>query len=251
MSVLHKNGGLVTKKTRSLLTSNVQSARTVNPLVYYPHVWFDASDTDTIQDTGGLTDQWNDKSGNGRNATATGTDRPTTGIETLNGLNVLSADGNDKMTFPCSINPLNPIYVFQVTKFTSVTDIIEDFTGTSVRLVVANNVIGRDSGSGIVVKNVTSTTLNTAIVCSSFHINDDSNEFTKREDGTQIYNDTVGTDFTTGTFTTGYLFDDSTGGNAISGGWVGEYIVYNPSSEFTSDQITEIENYLVDKWGIS
>ena len=219
------------------------------PLAYSPAAWFDASDGDTITETAGKVSQWDDKSGNGNHATqGTGANQVSTGIETLNGLNVLSADGNDIMTFPCSINPLNPIYVFQVVKFTAVSDVVQDFTGAGVRLVVANNVIGRDSGGGISTKNVTATTLNTAISCSSFHINDDANEFTKREDGVQVYNDTVGTDFTTGTFTTGYLFDDSTGGNAINGGYVAEYIVYNPSSEFTAVQISTVEGYLSRKW---
>ena len=234
---------------RQLLEEYLKDKWVPVPIQLNAEIWFDASDTNSITESSGSVSQWDDKSGNGNHATqGTSTNQPTTGNETLNGLNVISGDGDDIMTFPCSINPLNPIYVFQVTKFTASTDIIEDFTGTSIRIVVANNVIGRDSGSGIAVKNVTSTTLNTAVMCSSFHINDDANEFTKREDGVQLYNDTVGTDFTTGTFTTGYLFDDSTGGNAINGGYIAEYLVFNPAVKFTDSEIAKIETYLYDKW---
>jgi hypothetical protein len=57
-------------------------------------LWLDASDASTISATGGLVDQWRDKSGNGRNFTGTTTTRPTTGASTQNGLNVLDFDGD-------------------------------------------------------------------------------------------------------------------------------------------------------------
>lgn len=57
-------------------------------------LWLDASDTSTITATGGLVDQINDKSGNGRNFIGTTTTRPTTGASTLNGLNVLDFAGD-------------------------------------------------------------------------------------------------------------------------------------------------------------
>lgn len=54
--------------------------------------WWDASDASSITQSGGLISQWNDKSGNGRHATASGTTRPTyTG--TRNGRNVVTFDG--------------------------------------------------------------------------------------------------------------------------------------------------------------
>jgi hypothetical protein len=54
--------------------------------------WWDASDASSITQSGGLISQWNDKSGNGKHATASGTTRPTyTG--TRNGRNVVTFDG--------------------------------------------------------------------------------------------------------------------------------------------------------------
>lgn len=62
-------------------------------------LWFDASDTSTISESGGAVSQWNDKSGNGYHVTqATAANQPTTGSSTLNGLNVISFDGtNDNL----------------------------------------------------------------------------------------------------------------------------------------------------------
>ncbi len=65
-------------------------------------LWLDASDVSTITDTGGLVDQWNDKSTAGNNFTGTGNERPTTGASTQNGLNVLTFD-NDYLVGPNAV----------------------------------------------------------------------------------------------------------------------------------------------------
>lgn len=59
----------------------------------------DASDAATITQSGGAVSQWNDKSGKNYHALqATGANRPLTGTRTVNGLNVIVADGsNDTM----------------------------------------------------------------------------------------------------------------------------------------------------------
>jgi hypothetical protein len=61
-------------------------------------LWLDASDTGTITASGGAVSQWRDKSGNGNHATqGTEARQFTTGSATINGLNVLSGDGDDTM----------------------------------------------------------------------------------------------------------------------------------------------------------
>ncbi|NQT41414.1 MAG: PEP-CTERM sorting domain-containing protein [Planctomycetes bacterium] len=65
-------------------------------------LWLDASDVSTITDTGGLVDQWNDKSTAGNNFTGTGNERPTTGASTQNGLNVITFD-NDYLVGPNAV----------------------------------------------------------------------------------------------------------------------------------------------------
>jgi hypothetical protein len=58
--------------------------------------WYDASDTTTISLSGSAVTQWNDKSGNSYNLTqGTSARRPQSGVNTLNGRNVITFDGND------------------------------------------------------------------------------------------------------------------------------------------------------------
>lgn len=58
--------------------------------------WWDASDAGTITESGGAVSQWDDKSGNGLHVSqSTGTKKPTTGVATQNGLNVISFDSTD------------------------------------------------------------------------------------------------------------------------------------------------------------
>lgn len=62
-------------------------------------LWLDASDTSTITESGGSVTTWADKSGNGNNATSSGTS-PTTGTVTINGLNALDFTTGQRMTVP-------------------------------------------------------------------------------------------------------------------------------------------------------
>ena len=85
--------------------------------------WFDASDISTVTQNNNLVSFWGDKSGNGDNAIqSTGSQQPTTGSNTINGLNTitfngansthlealnsasLNIDGIDKRCFVCVIN---------------------------------------------------------------------------------------------------------------------------------------------------
>jgi hypothetical protein len=67
-------------------------------------LWYDASDSGSITQTGGLVDQLNDKSGNANHLTASSTARPATGANTLNGLNVLTYAGtNDVLARTASV----------------------------------------------------------------------------------------------------------------------------------------------------
>ena len=52
-------------------------------------LWLDADDNSTITHTSNAVSQWNDKSGNGYDANASGAE-PTTGSATINSKNVLT-----------------------------------------------------------------------------------------------------------------------------------------------------------------
>ena len=83
-------------------------------------LWLDASDTSSITSSGGAVSQWNDKSGNGWHVTQlTAGNKPTTGVNTINGLNVITFDGsNDYLACTASGGDKNqPGYVFVVAYF--------------------------------------------------------------------------------------------------------------------------------------
>jgi hypothetical protein len=60
-----------------------------------PQLWLDASDASTITESSGSVSQWNNKGSLSNFAQATGANQPTTGNSTLNGLNVIEADGDN------------------------------------------------------------------------------------------------------------------------------------------------------------
>ena len=58
------------------------------------NLWLDAADLSTITESGGAVSQWNDKSGNNRNASqTTSSEQPTLVTTSLNGLDVIDFDG--------------------------------------------------------------------------------------------------------------------------------------------------------------
>ena len=67
-----------------------------NPSMLSTALWLDAADASTITESGGAVSQWDDKSGNGRNAVqASSGSRPEYTANALNNKNVLTLDGTD------------------------------------------------------------------------------------------------------------------------------------------------------------
>ena len=80
----------------AVTTTPVHAAWT--PANLTTELWYDGSDTGTITEIAGAVSQWDDKSGNGNNlAQLEVTDRPTTGTNTIGGLNVIYADSTEWM----------------------------------------------------------------------------------------------------------------------------------------------------------
>ena len=66
------------------------------PVVLNLVAWFDAADDNTITEAGGTVSQWDDKSGNGHNATqGSGSLQPEFVADVVNGLPILRFDGID------------------------------------------------------------------------------------------------------------------------------------------------------------
>ena len=87
-----------------------------NPGMLSTALWLDAADASTITESGGAVSQWNDKSGNGRNATqATSSSRPTLTTAAQNSRNVITFDGSaDFMEFSGITLDNNNTFVFSV-----------------------------------------------------------------------------------------------------------------------------------------
>lgn len=98
--------------------------------------WWDADDASTITDTAGAVTAWSDKSGNG-NTLSTHTGAPTTGVRTMNSLNVLDFDGNDILAAsPLGVTTSQTIIVVtESDDFANTTVLLEHSTNT-------NNLIG-------------------------------------------------------------------------------------------------------------
>lgn len=95
-------------------------------------LWYDADDATTITDTGGLVDQWDDKSGNSRNLISSGTDRPT--ITTDSGDAAIQFSGAEflSVTGLSTFNTSGEASIFAVMRQTVT-------TGTQSFFVIANS----------------------------------------------------------------------------------------------------------------
>jgi hypothetical protein len=85
-------------------------------------LWLDASDLTSITKEVGtnLVSQWNDKSGNSRHATASGSNRPTHGSVTQNGRELLSFDGTaTQMQIASTFMATANVTIFAVAKYNS------------------------------------------------------------------------------------------------------------------------------------
>ena len=79
-------------------------------------LWLDANDSSTITTVSGAVSQWNDKSGNSRNAAET-TNRPALTSNALNGKNVVPFDGiNDLLTINSSFLATTNLLIICVAK---------------------------------------------------------------------------------------------------------------------------------------
>jgi hypothetical protein len=79
-------------------------------------LWLDAADASTVTTVSGAVSQWNDKSGNGRNATEA-IDRPVLTANALNGKNAVTFDGvNDLLTINSSFLATSNLLIICVAK---------------------------------------------------------------------------------------------------------------------------------------
>lgn len=89
-----------------------------NPSMIQTALWLDAADATTVTTVSGAVSQWNDKSGNGRNATQpSSTKRPTYSAAFLNSKAVVSFDGSNDIlgftnrTLASNVNAISYFFV--------------------------------------------------------------------------------------------------------------------------------------------
>ena len=108
-----------------------------------PLAWYDPSDISSLTVAGGLCSQMNDKSGNGHHVTASGTARPQSGLDTINGLNALTFAATTTTMVSGAIVQAQPYTVFIVCQ-------LKTAGGTNNQLldsIPSRPTIGQNSGS--------------------------------------------------------------------------------------------------------
>ena len=128
-------------------TAGVFGASTITGMA----AWYDASTASSITSAGGLVTQLNDLSDNGLHLVAAGTARPTTGANTINGLNTIDFNGtaNVLKKTSVSVTATNAMTVFLVLyatatsafeRFFSLNDASDDFSNaTSIAAILRDN----------------------------------------------------------------------------------------------------------------
>ena len=219
-------------------------------------LWLDASDLSTITESGGSVSQWGDKSLNGNDVTqGSGSKQPTTDASTQNGKNVLDFDGSDTLSMPSALfaipNGSNTIFVVCKTTLTTTVQRIINLTdaggGTRYEMeypVDAGEVHFQNRNSfdafRVAITGITETNFNilrgrrssTTQAISANGGAESTN--TSGEDVSDINQADIGSRRDTD----GYLT-----------GSIAEIIIYSRS--LSAPEISKIENYLSNKWGVT
>jgi hypothetical protein len=233
--------------------------------------WYDAADTATISVSGTAVTQWNDKSANGYNVTqGTGARRPTSGVNTQNGKNVISFDGNDLLQAATAsnwtfINNATGATIFFAIYFnaSAVENTVLATAFSSAHTGFFSSKSGSDILVGLVYRGVAST--ETSVLVSG-SLPDNSAKYVsmvldnanataanrlifKINGGSNITGNT-----STASLSTSAPFQpliigayDSAGSGGLNGN-VCEVIIY--SGQLAAGDITAVNSYLASKWAI-
>lgn len=244
-----------------------------------PFSWYDASDLSTISVSGSSVTQWNDKGTNAANLTqGTAANRPTSGVTTLNGKNVITFDGADFLA-NSTLSKFKFLsdgtkYIMGVVVKASATSNPGDFYMVFTNIRTAEGVTGRsmqyedrvpsharsyiNNGATQVVQNFSSNNSwpsggSTPIVYSE--LTDPSNATAANRSYVYFNSGSAfQTNGQTGTPSTGngtYNFAVGATDQGVSGitGYIGEIIIYT-GADATESQRISMRDYLQLKWGL-
>jgi len=200
-------------------------------------LWLDADDEDTITEVANLISQWDDKSGNGNDvAQATEADQPTFNVGALN--NVELKDTTDILVGSTSF--VSPYTVFAVYKHIDSSGDRGIISGDGAADGTWR--MGRNGGSRIYDVDATRVATN-AMDTTNFVL------YRAIENGSTSAFFINGVDETDDSAPLGDIGIFSVGQSTRSGtSQIQEIIIYE--RELTSGEITQVENYLNDKWSI-
>lgn len=220
--------------------------------------WYDASDTSTIVESGGAVSQWNDKSGNGNNATqGIVAAQPVTGTRTINGLNALDFDGSAAMSIPHTpFNGASGITAFIVAQADTIASADRRLFQLDGDSYFAGTYRASDNFLYGVHRMLSSDSFR--FVAGTVAVDENPFIFTNSslQNGTpKVYytgsSQAIGGALSNNpvSFSQGAIGDDNSGGITSFDGRMTEVLFY--SRELASEETNQIGAYLGDKWGIT
>ena len=236
-------------------------------------VWLDAADTGTITQSGGAVSQWTDKSANAYTFTmATAAYKPSTGVDTQNGKNVLTYGTNDNLTSTAATSVWKFLNTTTATIFMAMKQ-----TTAAIDAFFLSTYLGSTSNTGFSAWQANSGKLTHIVTRSSSGTFAVLNQMTANTFGTSFTYYTILSDPTNATATdrsdirlkqaagvksnsqTNAINNANPAGSLQIGGYdtgssegiagtVGEVIIYE--SLLSSGDILLNQQYLANKWGV-
>ena len=208
-------------------------------------LWLDAADLTSIIGTSPVT-AWKDKSGNGADATNTGT---TITISTLNGLPAINYDGSSYLTAPITsgvADPFSMFFIFSQAAYGA--PVYSTSTSTDGNALFLNYGGATDllEGNGSWISRSSTISNNQTYLLSIVSTSVNNGTITLYVNGASYLSGT-----TIGAFTwTSFLIGKRTipGWNETLSGKFGEIMVFK--SALSSSQRQQVESYLAWKWGL-
>lgn len=220
-------------------------------------LWLDAADASTITLNGSTVSQWDDKSGNGRNATqATATYQPTYSVGVFNGMNALTLDGTDDFVAVNDYTSTNT-QTFVVCRTSDVTTrrhvtrkgLSTGFLEYSLR--TENGVLNALSvAASAASASISGATINTSMLLGHTWDGSEIRAWLNGVSGNATA--LSGTQFN-GTLRTriGASFASDSDASAPAQAWIGEIAEFiQLSSAISTSDRQKIEGYLAWKWGL-
>lgn len=223
-------------------------------------LWLDAADSATIDDTtnSGYVEQWSDKSGLDNHSTQTTlSTQPTTGSNTINGLNTLTFSGSQQLQ-----NTVDSIVsgdsdrtvIFLSTSFlTHHADIAFGLGSTHLSRngawgIIDTGVYGLGQGNDVVdLSSFGNRGSSTPQIMVVSYDNDSSGDITRLTNGTVVSSGTSrpNAGYNTGD---GYVVGNWSNNDRAFTGNIAEIIVYDKL--LTDNELNDVQYYLQEKWDI-